>query len=122
MVDLLKDCLGIIIGEVQLRSRHDAAGSARRRADDQQIRPHRADAIEDLLLGPGSDRQHGDHRRHPDDDSQHRQHRAKLVGHQALEGDFDDHPEKHHTTSGINCEFKTSCVFVANGGSTILPS
>ena len=77
------DRLGVIEGQVLLGAGHHAAHAALAGPDDQQVGAHRGHAVQDLLLRAGAERQHGDDRAHADDDAQHGQKGAQLVGQQA---------------------------------------
>jgi hypothetical protein len=81
--------------EVLLEAGGDAAGAALSGLDDQQVGPHRVEAVHDLLLRPAADGEHRDHGADADDDPEHREDRAQLAREQALDADFEHGPEQH---------------------------
>src|SRR2546430_2702616 len=52
-------------------------------------------AVLHVLLRSRAERYHRNHRAHPNDDAQHGEQRAELVGPQRLERDFDDLAQEH---------------------------
>ena len=57
--------------------------------------PQRGHLVHDLLLRPGRQRQGRNDRPDADDDPEHGQKRAELVGRQAAQGKFHYRPEDH---------------------------
>src|SRR5437773_1904068 len=76
-------------------------------------RAARLDAVLHRFLRSRPQRDHRDHRAHADDDAQHGEERAQLVGPQRLERDHDDLAQEHRyraplpeSTTTVSCSVK----------------
>ena len=76
-------------------SHADAAAVKVAGADHDQVRAGRPNLFLDLLLGAGSECDHGDHRRHADDHAQHRESGSHLVPREGLQCDTEDDDDMH---------------------------
>ena len=85
----------IIHREAHADVARDPAHEALARKDRQQGGAERLDPVLDGLLGARTERDHGDHRPDTDDDAQHGEQRAELVGPDRLKRDLDDLAEQH---------------------------
>ena len=92
---LSQDFRRVLDREVFFRLLSHAPSPLSSGTDDQQVGTHGRDALDHLLFRSRVQRQHGDHRPHADDDSQHGQKGAQLVGHKACAGNFHDGPKRH---------------------------
>ena len=85
----------VIHGEAHPVAAGDAAHEALAGVHAQQRRPERLNAVLHGLLRTGAERDHRDHGAHADNDAQHGEQRAQLVGPQRFEGDLDDLAQEH---------------------------
>jgi hypothetical protein len=75
-----------------------AAIARRARHDHEDVGAERADLLGDLRLRAGADRHHGDDRGDPDDDAEHGEEAAHLVGAQRPERDAEA-LDQHHAAA-----------------------
>jgi hypothetical protein len=81
-------------------SRTDAAGRHRSRHDHQEVRAEALDLFLDGDVRALPDAHHGDHRRHADNDAEHREDRAHLVAPQSAKRRVQRHPQELHGGGG----------------------